>query len=163
MWKVVGKILFRCSATFAIRRMILIMFGADIGRNVKVYRTVDIYDPRMLLIKDGSAVGPNVELYSCDKIVIGANVTVSQRSWLCCGTHDIYERYRSATNFMKLVSAPINIGDGAWIGGGAFVAPGVDIGMKAVVYAKSCVVKSVNMGEVVGGNPAKLIKDLKNV
>jgi putative colanic acid biosynthesis acetyltransferase WcaF len=59
---------------------------------------------------------------------------------------------------MKLVTAPIRIGAGAWICAGAFVGPGVSIGDGSVVAARAVVVKDVEPWIVVGGNPAKFIK-----
>ncbi len=55
-------------------------------------------------------------------------------------------------------SAPVVIGDNAWIGLGATIMKGVTIGHHAVVAAHALVVKDVPPHGVVGGNPAKLLK-----
>lgn len=55
-------------------------------------------------------------------------------------------------------SAPVEIGDHAWIGLGAVIMKGVTIGHHAVVAAHAVVVKDVPPHGVVGGNPAKLLK-----
>jgi len=55
-------------------------------------------------------------------------------------------------------TAPIEIGDHAWIGLGAMIMKGVTIGHHAVVAAHAVVVKDVPPHGVVGGNPAKLLK-----
>ena len=52
----------------------------------------------------------------------------------------------------------IKIGRGVWIGANAVVLPGVQIGDGAVIGAGSVVTKSVGAGEVVAGNPAKLVR-----
>ncbi len=55
-------------------------------------------------------------------------------------------------------TAPVEIGDHAWIGLGAMIMKGVTIGHHAVVAAHAVVVKDVPPHGVAGGNPAKLLK-----
>ncbi|WP_353567805.1 hypothetical protein [Haloferula sargassicola] len=87
-----------------------------------------------------------------DRIEIGSKVAVSQRTFLCSGTHSINDLRR------PLVTRPISIGDHAWICAESFIAPGVVIGEGAVVGARSAVFKNVDEWNVVGGNPATFIK-----
>jgi putative colanic acid biosynthesis acetyltransferase WcaF len=56
---------------------------------------------------------------------------------------------------MPLVRAPIEIGDEAWICADAFVGPGVMVGARAVVGAGAVVMRSVQEGKIVTGNPAR--------
>jgi len=55
---------------------------------------------------------------------------------------------------------PIVVGDGAWLGGGMVVCPGVSIGPDAVVGAGAVVTRDVPPGVVVAGNPARVIREL---
>jgi maltose O-acetyltransferase len=55
----------------------------------------------------------------------------------------------------------ITVEDGVWIGGGAIILPGVTIGHYAVVGAGAVVTKNVQPYAVVGGNPAKFIKEIE--
>ena len=57
-----------------------------------------------------------------------------------------------------LVSHPVTVEDGAWVGSGVTILPGVTIGKRAVVAAGSLITKSVESNTIVGGIPAKLIK-----
>ena len=54
----------------------------------------------------------------------------------------------------------MKIGDNVWIGGSAVIVPGVTIGNNVVVAAGAVVTKDVPDNVVVGGNPAKIIKEL---
>ena len=53
---------------------------------------------------------------------------------------------------------PVTIGGRAWIGGGAVILPGVNIGERAVVSAGSIVARDVLPGFTVAGNPAKPLR-----
>ena len=55
---------------------------------------------------------------------------------------------------------PVQIANDVWIGGGAILCPGVSIDEGAVIAAGAVVVKDVPARAVVGGNPARLLKQL---
>jgi maltose O-acetyltransferase len=59
------------------------------------------------------------------------------------------------------VAKPIVIEDNVWLGGGAILLPGVRIGRNAVVGAGAVVSRNVSSNTVVAGNPAKVIRELK--
>ena len=99
-----------------------------------------------------SCLGPDVECYSVASVRLGVDVIVSQYAFLCSATHDYTDPG------FKLVKKPIEIEDQAWIGARAFVGPGVKIGKGAVVGATASVYHDVPDWMVVGGNPAKIIK-----
>lgn len=58
------------------------------------------------------------------------------------------------------VAKPVTICDNVWIGGGAILLPGVQIGKNAVVGAGAVVSRDVPANTVVVGNPARVIKDI---
>ncbi len=57
-------------------------------------------------------------------------------------------------------ASPVSIGDDVWIGGRAVICPGVRIGNRAVIAAGAVVVKDVPDDCVVGGNPARVIRQI---
>jgi len=101
---------------------------------------------------DYSCLSEQVDCYCVDKIRIGAYTTVSQYSFLCTASHDYLDPG------MPLVTAPISIGERAWVTADVFVAPGVSIGEGAVVLARSSVLQDIEPWVVAVGNPAKSIK-----
>ena len=154
IWGFVHLTLFRPSPRcfHGWRRWLLRLFGASIGRGVRVYPSARVWAPWNLEMKDYSCVGPDVDCYCVARVSIGAHAVISQYSYLCAASHD----YTRAD--LPLVSAPITIGDGAWVTADVFVAMGVTIGAGAVVGAKSAVFKNVDPWTVVGGNPARFLK-----
>ena len=87
-------------------------------------------------------------------ITIGDNVQIAANVQLISNNHDPYER-------MILTCKPVVIEDGAWIGAGATILPGVRVGKHAIVGAMAVVTKDVPDYGVAVGNPAKVVKFLE--
>lgn len=158
LWGLCWLIFFRPSLWFwhAPRRIVLRLFGARVGRGVKIMPSVHIWAPWNLTLGDHASVGASVDLYSVACIEIGAHATISKRAFLCTGTHEIDHPH------MPLETAPIRIGAGAWVCAEAYVHPGIRIGEDAVVGVRSVVLQDVNAREVVGGNPAHVLR-MRNI
>ena len=109
--------------------------------------------PWNLEMAEFSCLSPEVDCYNVDKIYIGAHSTVSQKTYLCSASHDVTKSTH------PLITAPIIIEDQVWIGADAFIGMGVTIGQGAVVGATASVYKNVSPWTIVGGNPAKFIKN----
>lgn len=149
-----GSMLFRITPRpcFALRRGLLRVFGAELGRGVRTYPSTFVYFPWNLKVGDYSSFGEWVLVYNLGRVTIGNRVTISQRAHLCAGTHD----YRVPT--MPLLKLPIEIEDDAWICADAFIGPNVRVGARAIVAARGVVVKDAPADTIVGGNPARKIK-----
>lgn len=152
IWWTVQATLFRGSPQVAYgwRRWLLRAFGARIGKGVIIRPSVQVTYPWKLTIGDHARVGDDVVLYTLGEIEIGAHAVVSQRSYLCTGSHDYT---RSA---FDIFSKPIRVGEQAWLAADVFVAPGVEIGAGTVVGARSSVFKSLPAGMMARGSPARV-------
>lgn len=149
----VGRLFVRFSPRplFGWRRGILRLFGARIGQHVNIYPTAHLYMPWNVEIGDWSALGDDVFVYSLGRVRIGRRVTLSYRSHICAGSHDLTDVT------LPLTKPPVSIEDDVWVGTDAFIGPGVTVGHGAVVGARSVVVKNVQPLDIVGGNPARPI------
>jgi putative colanic acid biosynthesis acetyltransferase WcaF len=136
---------------FGWRRFALVLFGAKVGKRVLIRPGVRVTYPWNLTIGDYVWIGDNATLYSVAEISIGSHSVISQEAYLCAGTHD----YQDIS--FRFVSAPISIAGECWIAARAFVGPGVQIGNGSVIGAGSIVIKNVDAGTIVAGNPAKLV------
>ncbi len=154
LWRSVWVLLFRPSPRLfhGWRRLLLRLFGAKLGRGTYVYPSVQVWAPWNLVMGDHSCLSHFVDCYCVDKVTLGRHATVSQYSHLCTASHD----YNQAD--MPLVTAPIVIGDFAWVTADVFVGPGVTVGQGSVVAARSTVTRDVSPWNVVAGAPAKFVK-----
>lgn len=155
LWWLVEAFLFRPSPQFMYgwRRFLLRLFGADIGRHVILRPTVRTQFPWKVRIGDHSWIGDDVVLYSLGPITIGRHVVVSQKSYLCTGSHD----YQQPS--FPIYAQPIVIEDECWLATDVYVAPGTTIGRGTVVGARSSVFRSLPPGKVCVGSPALPVKD----
>ena len=110
---------------------------------------------RKVSIGKGTIINHGCLLYTTGGLVIGEGVSISAGAWLVTGSHDIDDPLFPA--FFK----PILIGNYVWIGMRATILAGVTIGEGAVVMAGAVVTRDVPPYAIVGGVPAKVIKQRK--
>lgn len=158
VWNVTAALLFRPFITPVFRKwrlLLLRLFGAQVEWDANVYASVKIWAPWRLRMGHRACLGPEVICYNQDWVVLEDDAIVSQYSYLCTAGHDTSH---ANTADEGLITAPIVLRNGAWIGSRAFVGMGVEIGEGAVVGATASVYKNVEPWTVVGGNPAKVLK-----
>jgi putative colanic acid biosynthesis acetyltransferase WcaF len=135
-----------------LRIAILRIFGARIGERVVIRSNVNVTFPWRLEVGDDVWLGEEVLILSLAPVMIKSNVCISQRAFLCTGSHDF-----RAANF-DLITKPITVRSGSWVAAQAFIAPGVEIGEGSMVAAGSVVSESVPPKCLVRGNPAVVVK-----
>lgn len=120
--------------------------GVKVGKGTKIAATVDI------------------DMSAPDLITIGKNVWVTRGVMLLCHQRDL-SQYEVGKPVMdcQLKYAPIVINDGAHIGIGAIIMPGVTIGEGAIIGAGSVVTKDVPAYSIAVGTPAKVIKTFEKL
>jgi len=156
IWEVVWMLAFRTTPRWALhgwRRFLLRMFGAKVGAGCRIAPSCRVWAPWNLVMGEFSALGEGVDCYSMDRITIGSKVAVSQRTFLCTGSHDISALSR------PLSTGPILIEDHVWISAESFIHPNVVIREGAVIGARSVVLKEMPAWSICAGNPCRKIKD----
>ncbi|HSZ86971.1 MAG TPA: acyltransferase [Puia sp.] len=130
------------------------------GGNKKAYWPVhwtsQVYDVENILVGIDTYPGIMKGCYIQGKggIIIGDYTQIAPNVIIVSANHDLYDS-------RKHIPAQIKIGKYCWIGAGAKIMPGVELGDWTIVAAGAVVTKSFNEGHcVIGGIPAVKIKDL---
>jgi putative colanic acid biosynthesis acetyltransferase WcaF len=158
LWWLVQSSLFKLSPQFLYswRRFLLRLFGAKIGKNVIIRPTVKITYPWKISIGDNSWIGDDVVLYSLGEIDIGCDTVISQKCYICTGSHDY-----SKSDF-PIYSEKVTIKSFCWLATDVYVAPGLTINEGTVVGARSSVFKDLEPNSLYVGSPAKRLKSRLN-
>lgn len=126
---------------------ILRLFGATIGKDVRIKPGISIKYPWKLQIGDHSWLA-DCRIENLAPLVIGKHVCISQQALLITGNHD----YK--TSSFHLITQKIILEDGVWIGAGAMVCPGVTAASHAVLTTGSVATSDLNAYGIYQGNPA---------
>lgn len=112
-------------------------YNTHVGENFYANFDCTILDVCEVRLGDNCMLAPGVQIYTA--------------------THPLHPTER---NSGREYGKPITVGDNVWIGGSAIINPGVTIGNNAVIASGAVVTKDVPDNVVVGGNPARIIKQI---
>ncbi len=184
------RLILRCDGIAAIENGVRIRFADQIqlGRNVYIDQGVYLHAcPRGITIGDASYImhGSILHVYNFRNlphafIQIGQNSLIGERNvlrgqggitignrvytapnvQLLAVNHIYHDRNRPMAE-QGITAEGIVVEDDVWIGAGAIITDGVRIGRGAVVAAGAVVTKDVAAHTVVGGVPAKIIKEIR--
>lgn len=127
------------------------LFGGKAPEGLGLFTPVQIDFPRQMTFGNHVFINHSFTAMSIGGITIKDNVQIGPNVTIVTDNHDFADRY-------VLKCRPVTIGEGAWIGAGACIMPGVTIGDHAVVAGGAVVTKDVPANAIVGGNPAKVIR-----
>lgn len=102
-----------------------------------------------------SYINHDSEIRCRERVVIGENVSIAYN--VLIQDSDYHATYDEAGN-LKPITMPITIEDNVWIGSNVIILKGVTIGEGCIVAAGSVVTKSAPAYSLIGGNPARVIK-----
>lgn len=137
------------------RRQLLRAFGAQIGEGVVIKPRVRVKFPWRLSIGDHSWIGEGVWIDNLAMVTIGSQCCVSQGAYLCTGSHDWSDRT------FRLITRPIELGDGCWMGAKTSLAPGTQVAPGAVLTMGSMANGPIEAWTVHAGVPAKPVRQRK--
>ena len=107
-------------------------------------------------IGNGTHIGDHSIIDCAANVTIGQEVAIGPNCVLYTHDHD-YNSESAAAWKGPLICKDIVIEDGAWVGSGVTLLPGVTIGKRAVIAAGAVVTKDVPAHSIWGGIPAKQI------
>lgn len=131
--------------------LILRIFGASIGKHVRIKPGIRVKYPWKLSVGDNSWIAACL-IENLDNVIIGKHVCISQQAMLLTGNHN----YQSVS--FDLITSPIILHDGSWIGAKAVVCPGVIVASHAILSVGSVATKNMDTYTIYQGNPAIKIR-----
>ncbi len=154
VWYMINATFFNSAFPFmSIKRVLLRIFGAKVGKGVVIKPYVNIKYPWRLSIGNNVWIGERVWIDNLGLVVMHDNTCISQGAMLLCGNHH-YKRVA-----FDLIVGNITLEEGSWVGAFAIVCPGVKIGSHAVLTVNSVATTRLEPWGVYQGNPAVKIKD----
>ncbi len=132
-----------------------IHYGGPAANNIFYCSGVDIVQYKNVIIGKNNSFGGNVKITAYSPVEIGNDCMFAFGVIINTATHD-HNVEKMNTTF---ITKPIKIGSNVWCGTNSIILPGVCIGDGAVIGAGSVVTKNVPANVIVGGIPAKFIKN----
>ena len=153
-WYIVNTLFFKSFIhSYALKSFFLRLFGAKVGKGVLIKPHVNIKYPWKLEIGNHVWIGEEVWIDNLDFVKIGDNVCISQGALLLCGNHSF-----TSPQF-DLITGPIVLEEGVWIGAKSLVGPNVICGSHSVLSVMSVASKNLEPYKIYRGNPAQIVKE----
>ncbi|GGE44480.1 hypothetical protein GCM10011413_08270 [Pedobacter psychrotolerans] len=127
-------------------------FGAKIGKDVRIKPGIQIKYPWKLEVGDYSWLA-DCYIENLDWVKIGNHCCISQQAMLMTGNHN----YKKIS--FDLMTSPIILEDGAWVGARASVCPGVKFYTHSILSMGSVAIGDLAAYSIYQGNPAVKIRD----
>jgi len=159
IWHFVNYFVFNSAMPwpYFIKRALLRLFGAKIGKGLIIKTKVRIKNPWRLIVGEHCWIGESVWIDNLENVFMGNNVCLSQGSMLLTGNHD----YTLSDFPYKL--GKIVLEDGVWIGAKSIVCPGVICKSHSILTVNSVATKELSQWAIYSGNPAIYIRERKSV
>jgi putative colanic acid biosynthesis acetyltransferase WcaF len=138
---------------YTIKKYILILFGAKIGKNFVIKPSINIKYPWLLSIGDNVWIGEKVWIDNLTYITIKNNVCISQGAFLLTGNHN----YKSKS--FDLIVKEIILEEGVWIGANSIVCPGVVCKKYSILTVGAVAFDNLENYGIYKGNPAIKIRN----
>ncbi len=136
-----------------LRKMFYLLSGIKIGKGSTIHMWTNFFQPRNIEIGEDTIVGDHCFLDGRAKIKIGNHTDIASFVLIYNSQHNVYDES------FRAIEKPVEIGDYVFIGPRVTILPGIKIGKGAVIAAGAVVTKDVKPGKIVGGVPAREIKD----
>ncbi len=130
------------------------LFEGPLPEGLGIFTPVQIDFPKQITFGKQVFINHSFTAMSIGGIEIGDHVQIGPHVTIVTDNHDLKNRY-------VLKCRRVVIGNNVWIGAGASIMPGVHIGDNAVIAGGAVVTKDVPADTVAGGNPARILRNLK--
>jgi putative colanic acid biosynthesis acetyltransferase WcaF len=155
VWYIILNVFFmnRLFPFMAPKQWLLRIFGAQVGQGLIIKPNVNIKYPWNLIIGDHVWIGENVWIDNLDKVTIGSHCCISQGALILSGNHN----YKKTT--FDLVTLPIVIKEGVWIGARATVVQGITCKSHSILSVASVATSDLEEYTIYQGVPAVKVRE----
>ncbi len=129
------------------------------GRNVVIKKHVCFYDIREMECGSNVSIHEMCYISAVGGLKIGNDVSIAHGSSILTTNHT-WDDETTPIKYNKVIMAPVKIDDDVWIGCGVRILAGVHIGNRSIVAAGAVVTRDVEKNSLVGGCPARFIKNI---
>lgn len=138
------------------RQLLNQLFDQEIDPSTIIMPPFSVDFANQVTIGKGVYINKDVSLVSLGGITIEDGVLIATKAIITSINHD-----ENPAKRRDLLASGVHIKENAWIGAGAIVLPGITIGKNAIVGAGAIVTHDVPDNMVVVGNPAKVIREIR--
>ena len=131
--------------------------NAFFGGGYTIWPLPDNYKGCRINIKDGSMFNRNLYIDACGYIEIGNGCMIGPDVYISDSNHQV--KFGTSPRNLPMNIGKVIIGDNCWIGAKAIILKDVELGEGCVVAAGAVVTKSFPAGSIIGGIPAKIIRE----
>lgn len=140
---------------FKVKNKLLNIAGYNIGKGTRVVGP--FFCTASLTVGENCWLGRELNINGNGSVVVGDNCDIAPEVTFLTGGHEIGDARRRAGKGEKY---DIRVGDGVWIGSRTTLGRTINVGDSSVIAACACVMKDVDSNKLVGGVPARVIKEL---
>lgn len=130
-----------------------------VGNNVSIHGGVYLFNIEKIELGNNISIHPMCYIEGAGGIKIGNDVSIAHASSLISTEHT-WGDPSTPIKYNQQISSAIEIGDDVWIGCGVRILAGVTVSKRVIVAAGAVVNKPIPSHSLVGGVPAKFIKNL---
>ena len=134
------------------------LFGS-VGENPVVLPVFNCDNGKNIHVGNNFLANYNVTILDIREVFIGNDVMIAPNVLITTVNHPLNPAGRRKH---LGIAKPVKIGNDVWIGANVTILPGVEIGNNVVIAAGAVVTKNIPDNSLVGGVPAKLIKNIPN-
>lgn len=145
------------AADYEARKTVIRKLFGKVGQNPVILPRFVCDNGKNISVGDNFLINFNGVILDIAPVIIGNNVMIGPNTLITTVNHPLNAKERR--NHIA-IATPVKIGNDVWIGGNVTILPGVTIGDNVVIAAGAVVTKDVAPNTVVGGVPAKIIKEL---
>lgn len=141
-----------------IRYAIIKSISKNVGENVSIHPNVFLFDVENIRFGNNISIHPMCYIDGSGGITIMDNVSIAHNVTIMSSSHT-YALHDVPIKYQEMIYKETIIKDNVWIGSKSTILAGITINSGSIVGANSLVTKDVKENVVIGGVPAKIIKE----